>query len=121
MWKCIESILTLKDITSFVHRTISQGENLITNPYDITNSFSNYFSCVAGTAKENINYSHKRFSDYLNNQCKKSIFIQPTDSDQIDNIISTLNMKKFSGRNSIPYKILNLFKKTYFKTTSRFI
>ena len=111
IWKGIKSIITLKDITSSVPRTISQGENLITNPYDIANIFNNYFSSVADTAKENIKYSHKHFSDFLNNQCNNSIFIQPTDSDEIANIISTLNMNKSSGPNSIPYKILNQLKK----------
>ena len=66
---------------------------------------------VADTAKENIKYSHKQFSDFLNNQCNNSIFIQPTDSKEISNIISTLNMSKSSGPNSMPYKILNLLKK----------
>ena len=92
-------------------RTISQGENLISNPYDIANIFNNYFSSVANTAKENIKYSHKHFSDFLNNQCNNSIFIQPTDSEEIANIISTLNMNKSCGSNSIPYKIINLLKK----------
>ena len=92
-------------------RTISQGENLITNPYDIANIFNNYFSSVADTAKENIKYSHEHFSDYLNNQSKNSIFIQPNDSQEIANVISTLNMNKSIGPNSIPYKILNLLKK----------
>ena len=99
-------------------RTISQGENLITNPYDIANIFNNYFPSIANTAKENIKYSHKHFSDYLNNQCKNSIFIQPTDSEEIANIISTLNMNKSSGPNSIPYKILNLLKKDISKQLS---
>ena len=116
IWKGIKSIITLKDITSSVPRTISQGENLITNPYDIANIFNNYFSSVADTAKENIKYSHKHFSDYLNNQCNNDLFIQPTDSEDTDseevaNIISTLNMNISSGPNSIPYKILNLLKK----------
>ena len=34
IWKGIKSIITLKKITSSAPRTISQGENLITNPYD---------------------------------------------------------------------------------------
>ena len=38
-------------------RTISQGENSITNPYDIANIFNNYFSFVADTATDNIKYS----------------------------------------------------------------
>ena len=54
IWKGIKSIITLKEITSSVPRTISQGENLITNPYDIAKIFNNYFYSVANTAKENI-------------------------------------------------------------------
>ena len=44
-------------------RTISQGENLINNPYDIANIFNNYVSSIADNAKENIKYSYKYFSD----------------------------------------------------------
>ena len=91
-------------------RTISQGENLIPNPYDIANIFNNYFSSVADTAEENIKHYHKHFSDFLNNQCNNSLFIQPTDSEEKANV-STLNMNKSSGPNSIPYKILNLLQK----------
>ena len=109
IWKGIKSIITLKNITSSMPRTILQGENLITNPFDIANIVNNYFSSVA--AKENIKYSHKHFSDYLNNQCNNSIFIQPTDSEKIANVLSNLNMNKSSGPNSIPFKILNLLKK----------
>ena len=61
IWKGIKSIITLKDITSSVAGAISQGENLIINPYDIANIFNNYFSSVADTAKEKIKYSHKHF------------------------------------------------------------
>ena len=108
-WRGIKSIITLKSIRSSVSRAISQTENLITNLYDIASIFNNYFSSDADTAKEIVKYSHKKFSDYLNNQSKNSIFIQLTDSEEIVNIISTLNMNKSSGPNSIPYKILNLF------------
>ena len=52
----------------------------------------NIFFPVCDTVEENIKYSHKHFSDYLNNQCKTSVFFQPTDSEEITNIISTLNM-----------------------------
>ena len=73
----------MKDITSSVPKTISQGENLITNPYDITNIFNNYFSSADDAV----------------------------DSEEIANAISTLNMNKCSGPNSIRYKILNQLKK----------
>ena len=65
---------------------------------------------VADTVKENIEYSHKHFSDYLNNLCNISISTQPTDCEEIANIISTLNMNKSGGPSSIPYLTLNLLK-----------
>ena len=106
IWKGIKSIITLKNITSSVPRTISPGKNLITNPYNIANIFNNYFSSVADTAKENIKYSHKHFSDYLNNQCNNSIYLF-----RLLSAYSTLNMNKSSGPNGILYKILNFLKK----------
>ena len=42
-----------------VPRTLSHGENAITNPCEIANVISNYFALVADTAKQNINFSHK--------------------------------------------------------------
>ena len=92
-------------------RTISQGEHLITNSYDIANIFNNSFSSLADTAKESIMSSRKHFSYYHTNQCNNSIFIKPTDREEVVNIISTLNRNKSSGPKSILYKILNLLKK----------
>ena len=72
---------------------------VITNPYDIANTFNNYFASTAETTKKK--YSHKHFSGYLTNES-----LQPTDKDEIANIISSLNSNKASGPNSIPYRIL---------------
>ena len=83
---------------------------LSTNPYDIANTFNNYFASIAETLKKNIKYSHKHFSDYLANENGNSIFLQPTDKEEIANIISSLNSNKASGPNSIPYRILLLLK-----------
>ena len=55
-------------------------------------------------------YSHKHFSDYLANENGNSIFLQPTDKEEIANIISSLNSNKASCPNSIPYRILLLLK-----------
>ena len=100
----------MKNVISTVPRTLSHGENTTTNPCEIANVFNNYFASVAETAKQNINYSHKHFSEYLKHQCNNSIFIQPTDSEEIANIISSLNINKACGPFSIPNKILILLK-----------
>ena len=100
----------MKNALSTVPKTLSRGENTITNPCKITNVFKNYFASTADTAKHNINYSHKNFSEYLKNQCNNSIFIQLTDSEKMANIISYLNINKASGTVSIPNKIFILLK-----------
>ena len=82
----------------------------ITNPYDIANTFNNYFASIAETTKKSIKYTHKHFSDYLSNESDSTIFLQPTDKEEIANIISSLNSSKASGPNSIPYRILFLLK-----------
>ena len=60
--------------------------------------------------RKNIKYSHKHFADYLSNENSNTIFPQPTDKEEIANIISSLNSNKASGPNSIPYRILFLLK-----------
>ena len=44
------------------------------------------------------------------NENGSTIFLQPTDKEEIANIISCLNSNKASGPNSIPYRILFLLK-----------
>ena len=81
-----------------------------TLPYDIANTFNNYFASIAETTKKSIKYSHKHFSDYLSNETSSTIFLQPTDKEEMANIISSLNSNKASCPNSIPYRILFLLK-----------
>ena len=47
---------------------------------------------------------------YLSNESSSTIFLQPTDKEEIANIISSLNSNKASGPNSIPYRISFLLK-----------
>ena len=55
----------MKNVISTVPRTLPHGENTITNLCEIANVFNKYFSSVSDIAKQNINYSHKHFSEYL--------------------------------------------------------
>ena len=111
-WKSIKSILTMENVISTVPRTLSHGVNTPTNPCEIVNVFNNYFASVAETAKQSINYSHKHFSEYLKHQCNNFIFMQPTDSKEIANIISSLNISKACGPFSIPNKTFSIPNKT---------
>ena len=106
-WKEIKSLISLKTVASSIPSVLSlDNGDTITNPYDIVNTFNNYFA----STKKGIKYSHKHFSDYLSKGSYSTIFLQPTDKEEIANIISSLNFSKASGPNSIPYRILFLLK-----------
>ena len=110
-WKGIKSLISLKTVASSVPTVLSlDNGDTITNPYDIANTFNNYFASIADTTKKSIKYAHKHFSEYLSNESDSTIFLQPTDKGEIANIKSSLNSSKISSPNSIPCRILFLLK-----------
>ena len=88
----IKSLITLKSVASNVPTVfpLDNGDN-ITSPYDIANNLNNYFAFIAETTKKT-KYSHKHFSDYLANENGNTIFLQPTDKEEIAKsyLLSTL-------------------------------
>ena len=77
-WKGIKSLISLKIVASHVPTVLSlDNGDTITNPYDIANTFKNYFASIAKTTKKSIKYSHKHFSDYLSNETSSTIFLEP--------------------------------------------
>ena len=54
-WKGIKSLISLKTKASSVPTVLSRGNgDSITNPYDIANTFNNYFVSIAETTKRSI-------------------------------------------------------------------
>ena len=89
-WKGMKSIISLKTVASNVPTVLPlDNGDTITNPYDIANTFNNYFTSIAETTKKSIKFSHKHFSDYLSNESISTLFLQPTDREEIVNIISS--------------------------------
>ena len=55
-----KSLISLKTKASSVPTVLScENGDTITNPYDIANTFSNYFASIAKTTKRSIKYSHE--------------------------------------------------------------
>ena len=58
-WKGIKSLISLKTVASSVPTVLSlDNGDTITNPYDIANTFNNYFASIAETTKK----KHKIFT-----------------------------------------------------------
>ena len=92
-WKGIKFLISLKTVASRVPTVLSLNNgDAETNPFDIANAFKNYFVSIAETMKKT-NYSHKHFSDYLPNKSSTTIFLEPTDKEEIANIISSSENK----------------------------
>ena len=54
-WKGIKFLIPLKTVASSVPTVLSlDNGDTITNPYDIANTFNNYFASIAETTKKNI-------------------------------------------------------------------
>ena len=52
-WKGIKSLISLKTVASRVPTVLSlNNRDNITNPYDIANTFNNYFASIAETMKK---------------------------------------------------------------------
>ena len=60
-WKGIKSIITIKDISADIPKSISVDGATISNPLAISNIFNNYFSSIADKTKLDISFSHKCF------------------------------------------------------------
>ena len=62
--KGIKSLISLKTVASNIPTVLSlslDNGDAITNPYDIANTFDNYFAAIGETTKESIKNSHKLF------------------------------------------------------------
>ena len=76
-----------------------------TDPLHIANIFKDYFSLIVEKTKFNNKFLNK--FHHLN---EKLLFIAPTDTHEVNLIISSLKSKKSTGPNSLPTKILKLLK-----------
>ena len=64
--------------------------------------FNHYFTDIASKVDSEIPRSRKFPLEYLGNKCESSVFLSPTASAEIENIIAELKKGKPSGPYSIP-------------------
>ena len=89
---------------------MSQDNETVSNPKKIVNIFNDYFSTIAEKTKAKVRFSNKSFDEFLQHPNKNSFFLRPTSSDEITNLILSLNESKSVGPNGLPTKILKLLK-----------
>ena len=93
---------------------------ILTSAKEISNYFNNLFTSVAVKINKNIVKSKKHLFS-LGHENSNTIFLSPTLPEDIEDLISSTKTNKASGPNSIPTKILKLFKKEFLKPLSDII
>ncbi|XP_065683390.1 uncharacterized protein LOC136096149 [Hydra vulgaris] len=110
IWKGIKNIINIKSNSHTTPNVIVHNNITITNPFDICNTFNNYFTGIGRDVQATIPSSMNHFTYYLSNPAQKSFFIKPTDEHEISKIVDSLDSNKGSGPNGLPVKILKLLK-----------
>ena len=80
---------------------------IITNPKNITEHFNKFF---AEPGTHICSPTKKYYTDYHLNPNKQIFLITPTTDEKISDIISDLNIRKSTGPNSIPTKVMKQIK-----------
>ena len=106
-WEGIREIVNLKGNSNSIPNCITNNGKNVTNPNDIADNFNSFFSSIGNKIQKEVFSQHKHFSDFLKNSSANSIFLTPTDPKEIATHISSLNIRKATGPNSIPNFILS--------------
>lgn len=77
----------------------------MTNPLKVASIFNNYFVNVGPNLAKKIKHSYSQIFNTLPNPTN-TMYLNPTDENEILKIIKSLNLKKTLGPNSIPTHIL---------------
>ena len=111
IWKGIKDIINVKSKNFDQPNCVMQGDKNVSNPKENANCFNKYFTSIADDILKQRKYEgHKSFREYLLNSTNQSFLIYNCDKDEIKNIISSLNVKKGNGPNSINTNILHILK-----------
>ena len=95
-WKIIKQAMNLHDKKCDLTK-IKFNNELIEDPVNIANVFNNYFSSIGENLARDIPPSNKQFVDFLDQPNPNSMFLLPTNRNEIISIVSKLHNKKSSG------------------------
>ena len=88
-WRIINEVMRNKKNSQTYPSEFTQNGIRLTNNTDIVNEFNNFFTNIGKEITNNIpNISSKTISDYLRNKNDHSMFLEPTDEEEIYNVIS---------------------------------
>ena len=86
---------------------IRNGGKYIYDPIAIANTFNNFSTSIVGTVQSKIKFSNKSFRSFLSTKNNDFFIINATNKEEICKVMSSININKACGPNSILTKILH--------------
>ena len=90
----IKCIITIKNLSSDIPKSLSYNGSTITDQGKISNVFNNYSAVIAGKTKESISPSQQHFSDFLKNRHQNSCFLSPANKSEINIILHSIQINQ---------------------------
>ena len=104
----IKFLVSMKHKNNNTPSIIRYDKKYIIDPIAIANTFNDFLTSIAETVQSKIKFSNKSFRRILSTKNNDTFIITATNKEEICKIISSLNINKSCGPNSIPTKILQL-------------
>ena len=102
LWKTINNLLPSKLSNSSGPKVIKVGNVKVDNPTDIANHFNEFFCKIGQSLADKVNRAgNENPIKYLNNRINESIFLTPTNFQEISRIISSLKNSSSFGPDGI--------------------
>ena len=103
IWKGIKDIVNIKAKNFDQPSCILNGDKTATDPLEISNTFNKYFTSIANNILKKRKFEgNKSHKDYLPMPLPNSIALYMCDEEEIKFIISSIDLGKSYGPNSIP-------------------
>ena len=109
-WKGIRQIINLKPHSFHTPTKIIKDNIELVEGKSIADAFNDFFVNIGGKLANSIPPATKSPLSYLPPQKPNTFYLLPVTSNEIEEVISTLNTKKACGPFSIPAKLLKLLK-----------
>ena len=106
-WKSINNLLGKQNKHSKVNE-LKLGENILNNPKDIAEGFNSYFSNIGPDLASQIHTSSCNFETYVKKAKSEFPAFQPTNINNVYQLLSGLSSNKATGLDKISCKIIKI-------------
>ena len=110
LWSTLNEIIGRKNDKSSISDTFLVEDKPVTDPHTICNEFCKYYSSIGHNFASKIPDSKYSAERFLKGNFPHSLFLQPTDPDEIRRMISSLKNKKSYGIDGISSQIFKHLK-----------